>query len=121
MPEKRILLVEDDPGVRAVLKLALSREGYSTDEVATVADAMAMLDARPYAVALVDWHLPDGSGLLIADTAEQLGAATFVMSGYLPQMPGGRAYGHETIMKPVKPAEILNVVAGAIGAPNEAD
>ena len=115
MPDKRILLVEDDPQIRALLALVLRREGYETDEAETVGGAMSLLDSRHYDLALVDWRVPDGDGLLVADTAAQLGAQTVVMSGYLPEMRGGRAYGHHSMMKPVLPAEVIALVRSAIG------
>ena len=116
MPEKRILLVEDEAVVRQMLSLVLWGEGYVIDTATTMAEAMALLDTRSYALAIVDWRLPDGGdGLLVADAAAERGAKTMVMSGYLFQMPGGRADRHETLMKPVRPAEIIDVVIRAIG------
>ena len=52
---------------------------------------------------------------MIADAAADLGAATIVMSGYLFQMPGGRAERHETLMKPLRPSEIVAAVERRIG------
>jgi hypothetical protein len=37
------------------------------------------------------------------------------MSGYLFQMPGGRADRHETLMKPLRPSEIVAAVERSIG------
>jgi DNA-binding response OmpR family regulator len=117
MPEKRILLVEDEPMVQQMLTIVLRGEGYVVDAASTVSEAMALLDRQSYALAIVDWRLPGGGdGLLVADTAAELGAKTMVMSGYLFQMPGGRADRHLTLMKPVRPAEIVDVVTRAIGA-----
>jgi DNA-binding NtrC family response regulator len=76
---------------------------------------MACLAVRPYTLVISDWRLPDGDGLLVAETAAQLGAKTFVMSGYLFQMPGGRADRHETLMKPIRPSEMVDAVERAIG------
>jgi len=120
MPAKRILLVEDDFAVRSLFTLVLRRVGYSIDEAGTVAEAMVLLDAGPYDLALVDWRVPDGDGLLVADSAAQLGAETIMMSGYLPEMPGGRAYGHESVMKPIMPSELVDAVRRVIGKPSEA-
>jgi DNA-binding response OmpR family regulator len=116
MPEKRILLVEDEPVVQQMLGIVLRGEGYTVDAASTVSEAMALLDTQPYALAIVDWRLPEGGdGLLVADSAAELGARTMVMSGYLFQMPGGRADRHETLMKPIRPAEIIDAVVRAIG------
>jgi DNA-binding response OmpR family regulator len=115
MPEKRILLVEDERTVRDLLKNVLLAEGYRVDIAETVAEAMTFFRDRSYALVLTDWRLPDGDGLLVADTAVELGAKTLVMSGYLFQMPGGRADQHETLMKPLRPSEVVDAVERAIG------
>ena len=115
MPEKRILLVEDETAVREFLAVVLRAEGYQVDVAATAAEGMAFLDRWRYALAIADWRLPDGDGLLIADTAAELDAKTIVMSGYLFQMPGGRADRHETLMKPLRPSEVVAAVERAIG------
>ena len=115
MADKRILLVEDERAIHELLTHALRAEGYLVDVAATVADAWRELDARPYALVIADWRMPDGDGTVIADAAAQLGAKTCVMSGYLFRMPGGRSETHETLMKPLRPSEILAVVEHSIG------
>ena len=115
MPEKRILLVEDEATTQQLLANVLRREGYSIDVAPGVAEAMNLVARQPYELAIVDWRLPDGDGLLVADRAADLGAKTLVMSGYLFQMPAGRAMRHETLMKPLRPSEILAAVERSIG------
>ena|ERR1044071_996147 len=115
MPDKSILIVEDEADTRQVLTHVLVAEGYSVDAVGTVAEAWHRLDQRPYTLVIVDWRLPDGDGLVIADAAAGRGAATFVMSGYLFRMPGGTADRHETLMKPLRPSEIIAVTERRIG------
>jgi two-component system, NtrC family, response regulator HydG len=117
MAEKRILLVEDEPEIQDVLAFVLQGEGYAVDVAGTMAEAWRLLDEHRYDLVITDWRLPDGDGILIADSALQLGAKTFLMSGYLFQMPGGRAHDHQTLMKPIRPAELLAVVERSIGKP----
>jgi DNA-binding response OmpR family regulator len=117
VPDKRILLVEDERDIRELLSHVLHAGGYTVDAVATAAEAWRCLNAGSYAVVIADWRLPDGDGTLIADWAADQGAKTFVMSGYLFQMAGGRAERHETLMKPMRPSEIVAVVERAIGQP----
>ena len=116
MAAKRILLVEDETGISDFLTIALRGEGYGVDVAATVAEAWARLDAHRYELVITDWRLPDGDGMLIADAAAELGAKTLLMSGYLFNMPGGRAEAHETLMKPIRPSEMVAVVQRSIGA-----
>jgi DNA-binding response OmpR family regulator len=115
MVEKRILVVEDEPDIRDLLCHVLRAEGYRVDGAATLAEAKSRLATARYSVVFADWRLPDGDGTVVAAWAKQLGAKTFVMSGYLFQMPGGRALDHETLMKPLRPSEILDVVERNIG------
>jgi two-component system response regulator HydG len=115
MPEKRILLVEDEATTQQLLANVLRREGYSIDVAPSLAEAMNLAGRQSYDLAIVDWRLPDGDGLLVADRAADLGAKTLVMSGYLFQMPARRARRHETLMKPLRPSEILEAVERSIG------
>ena len=115
MAAKRILLVEDETGISDFLTIALCGEGYEVDVAATASEAWAFLDRHRYELVITDWRLPDGDGLLIADGAAQLGAKTLLMSGYLFHMPGGRADTHETLMKPVRPSEMVAAVQRSIG------
>jgi two-component system response regulator PilR (NtrC family) len=115
MPEKRILLVEDERTTRELLANVLLAEGYGVDVAATVAEAMTWLDERSYALVISDWRLPDGDGTVVADTAARIGAKTIVMSGYLFHMASGTADRHEPLMKPLRPSELVEAVQRRIG------
>jgi DNA-binding response OmpR family regulator len=56
----RILLVEDDRRVSAVMTSMLQRRGYAVEHAATAAAALA---AAPCDLVLLDLNLPDGDGL----------------------------------------------------------
>jgi CheY-like chemotaxis protein len=58
--QKSVLIVEDDPITRTALVSLLSRLGYSTVPVATVAEALEHLDGQDFAI--LDMNLPDGLG-----------------------------------------------------------
>jgi two-component system, OmpR family, phosphate regulon response regulator PhoB len=63
MAVPRILIVEDEQPIREMIVFHLSRAGYETLEAANCREARALLaDHRPD-LALVDWMLPDMSGL----------------------------------------------------------
>lgn len=59
----RIVLVEDDPDITAVLSHVLTREGYAVDAHATGASGLGAISRRPPALLLLDLHLPDMDGL----------------------------------------------------------
>ena len=63
MSAKKILIVEDEQAIREMIAFHLSRAGYDTIEACDCREARELLaDKRPD-LALVDWMLPDSSGL----------------------------------------------------------
>lgn len=70
---RRILVVDDDPGVRMLITRLLARAGYLVDEAHDAQDAWEMLQRQPYAAVILDLT-PPGDGrevlylrLLLAD------------------------------------------------------
>jgi len=62
-PVRRILIVEDEAPIRQMLAFNLKRAGFDVDEAEDCSTArQKIVDARPDLV-LVDWMLPDTSGL----------------------------------------------------------
>ena len=61
-----LLLVEDNPGDARLAREMLNEEPiyrFAVTQVATLAEAVAQLDAAPFDIALLDLSLPDTSGL----------------------------------------------------------
>ncbi|MBI3070500.1 MAG: response regulator [Deltaproteobacteria bacterium] len=61
--ETRILVVDDDPAVRALFTSYLHADGFTVDEADDVDVALEALNGRAYAVVVVDIVMPGGSGL----------------------------------------------------------
>ncbi len=61
----RILLVEDEPDLGAVIKQTLNREAYVVDWVTDGTEAWSYLENQwiEYTLAIFDWLLPGLSGL----------------------------------------------------------
>jgi DNA-binding response OmpR family regulator len=59
----RILVLEDDIDLAAVVALGLRNESYAVDVARTCAEAEELLVATEFDVACVDLGLPDGDGL----------------------------------------------------------
>jgi len=63
MKQPKILIVEDETPVRQMIAFNLNRAGFAVDEAADCATGRSRIaDNRPDLV-LVDWMLPDSSGL----------------------------------------------------------
>ena len=66
-----LLLVEDKPELRAMLRKALERAGYSVDEAADGSTAVNKIRARRYLLVLSDLKLPGCSGLEVLHESKQ--------------------------------------------------
>jgi DNA-binding NtrC family response regulator len=67
-----LLIVEDDPGLRASMERSLARRGHEVHGAATVAEAHQHLQSRDVDLVLVDIRLPDGSGMEVLATAREV-------------------------------------------------
>ena len=59
----RILLVEDDREIRALMQSSLSVEGFDVQTAVSLSEASALLRHAPPDVMVLDLGLPDGDGL----------------------------------------------------------
>jgi two-component system phosphate regulon response regulator PhoB len=66
-----IMVVEDETAVRDMLKLSLGRGGYQVVEASTAAQARGLLASERPDLILLDWMLPDVSGLELARTLKR--------------------------------------------------
>jgi CheY-like chemotaxis protein len=71
MSDKKILIVEDDRGIRDGLSRLLRGAGYTVTAAASVAEGLAALDGQ--AVALLDLMLPDGLGTTVLQEIRRRG------------------------------------------------
>ncbi|MBB4658678.1 response regulator [Parvularcula dongshanensis] len=81
----RILIVEDDPGVRSIVVRALGMCGYEIVEAEDGDEALGIIeDEKPFDLVLTDIMMPEMDGpTLIAEAGEKLrGAKVIFMSGY---------------------------------------
>jgi two-component system, OmpR family, response regulator MprA len=74
----RVLIVEDDPGVRSSLDRALRAHGYETQQAPTGAEGLAMALSGPDAV-ILDVNLPDVSGFEVCRLLRSRGERTPVL------------------------------------------
>ena len=58
----RILVVDDDAGLRTLLESVLAAEGYVVEVAASAGDARAVLERRTVDLMVLDLYLPDGNG-----------------------------------------------------------
>jgi DNA-binding response OmpR family regulator len=59
----RVLVVDDDPGMRNMLSVALRRHGFVTDTAADGLEALALLSEQRFDAVLTDLQMPRLDGL----------------------------------------------------------
>jgi two-component system response regulator QseB len=64
---RRILIVEDDRGIRDLLIALLRREGYAVNSVGDGEEAISAIVAEPYDAILLDLMLPHTDGYEVID------------------------------------------------------
>lgn len=77
----RLLVVEDEPDLADVVARGLRRDGHAVDVATRVSEAEIKLRSAGYDLAILDWNLPDGSGLQLCRD---------LVSGDLPTLEGDR-------------------------------
>lgn len=107
----RLLLLCGDPGRRRSLHETLEREGIPVDEAGNLREAREHLHRGGYEIAVVDLHLPDGSGL---DLREQT-HAVLIFLGEPKDIPSAveafRSGAYEFLPTLAEPGEILRAVS----------
>lgn len=63
MKHANILLVEDDQGIQDMLQFSLSQDGYTINAAHTVKQAWEVIENKAIDIVLLDWMLPDNSGI----------------------------------------------------------
>ena len=111
----RILLVEDDQNVRVLLEHVLFDAGYEVDSTGTIAEARSLLDSVSYELLLADGRLPDGTGMELAERAEASGAKILIITGYAFQLADDNLARYDFLMKPVRPAELIQAIGRILG------
>ena len=75
----RVLVAEDDPGLREVLVLGLKDQGYQVDAAERGDDAIDLLKFYDYDVAVVDWRMPGAEGIDVVAWARRNGKPTAML------------------------------------------
>jgi two-component system, sensor histidine kinase len=74
----RVLLVEDEPGVRNAMRMLLKIEGYEVITTATADEAMSRLSSEDFDLLVTDYHLEGGrTGTQVISAARELHGPTF--------------------------------------------
>jgi DNA-binding response OmpR family regulator len=115
-----VLIVDDDPGMRTMLVVALNRAGYEVEAVGSGDACLALLREGYRGVILMDIMMPglDGWDTIRAMVEEGLyeGNAVCMLTGVMtpgPKAEGLQEYVMDYLTKPVQITALLDMVREA--------
>ncbi|HVN88943.1 MAG TPA: sigma-54 dependent transcriptional regulator [Candidatus Binataceae bacterium] len=112
-----ILVADDDPGIRMILRHRLELAGYMVEEAADSQTALQALTSNRHAAALLDIMMPGPGGLEVLSKAREAGSTTRVIvitaaSTMNNAVEAMRRGAHDYLTKPF---ENLDLVVDAVG------
>ncbi|MEM7434550.1 MAG: sigma-54 dependent transcriptional regulator [Myxococcota bacterium] len=116
----RILVCDDEAGLREMLQILLRREGYEVDSVDGVHAARDQLgSADPYDAVITDLAMPDGSGMEVLDAVRARATDTQIVmiTAYATTeqaVEAMRKGAYDYVQKPFKNHELLATLEKAL-------
>jgi CheY-like chemotaxis protein len=115
----RILVVDDDPGIGAMLTKALARHGYEVSAVTSAEEALSRAETTRYDAALVDLVMPGRDGADLSETLRRLfpGLPIGMLTGYAhsPLIPRFEKSGIAVFKKPVAIQDLVEFLQRELG------
>jgi DNA-binding response OmpR family regulator len=112
----RVLLVDDDDAVRAMMNRTLEHKGFDVVVAASVSEALRRITSESFDVLITDLHMPnpgDGFTVVTAMRHSQPDALTLLVSGY-PDVQSAMAAilleADEIIVKPFEVGRLADLV-----------
>ncbi|RJP27405.1 MAG: response regulator [Candidatus Omnitrophota bacterium] len=110
----RILVVDDDPDIRDILKITLAEENYEVHEAKDGEEALALINSRAFDLVLLDYKMPKVDGRQVCALIKKdllLRHMPVIMvtgKGDLNDKVGGIDAGADDyIVKPFEPKELI--------------
>ncbi|GEM_PF-559452 len=129
----RLLIVDDEPDVRAAMMRVLDRSGFAVRVASGVESALTALRAEPVELVITDMIMPQQNGVVLIEAVKAefptvkvvafSGGGNFWPQGYKPEAITTSAYlaaaeksGADGVLaKPFELAELLAVIQSVLG------
>lgn len=107
----RVLIVDDDPAIREVVRIALARDGFDTVEAADGAAALAQFAATRPDLIVLDVMLPEMDGTDVCRTLRRESAVPILFlssrDDEVDRIVGLEIGGDDYLTKPFSPRELV--------------
>ena len=118
----RILVVDDDPGIREVLTDYLGQHGYAAEGAATAAEMDRAIAARPPDLIVLDLMMPGEDGLSVCRRIAGNGPPIVMLSAMgedTDRIIGLELGADDYLAKPCNPRELLARVRAVLRRPRD--
>lgn len=113
-PTGSVLVVDDEPGLRKILRSILETAGFEVFEAPSGAAAVRQIQTAPPDLVIVDLSMPepDGFETIRSLRRQKMDARIIATSGRFPELlPAARHLGADDILaKPVSPEKLLEII-----------
>ena len=118
-PAARVLVADDEPSIRYVLREALEEEGFEVTDVDNGEAALAALGETPHQLAFLDIRMPGPSGLELLERLQSLGSDTAVViitaqNTFENAVEAMKRGALDYLVKPFSVAEVKALAAKAV-------
>lgn len=113
----RILIIDDDPAIRAIIGEVLTEEGYAVESASNGAEGLAAVERMLPALVLLDTRMPvlDGWGFARAVREHGIDLPIVVMTAAQDAVRWSQEIGVQwTLAKPFDLDDLLRLVADAL-------
>ncbi len=107
----RVLVVDDEPGIRDSLSGVLEDEGFSPDAVASGEECLTALQRQPYELVLLDIWLPGMDGLGTLERIQEIPPDVDLLIMQHHELPDGTGFPRHLSAKQISPLGALFIVA----------
>ena len=124
MPERRILVIDDEPGVREILNIHLRGAGYRVTSAETATEGLRLVASTDFDLAICDFTLPDIPGAELIDAVRKArpGLPMMIISGFIDddtEEAFRRRGVLECLKKPFSKETLLTAIEGLFSAGTE--
>ena len=113
-----ILVIDDEPQIRAVARRVLEREGHTVVEAADGREAIALIESQAFHVVLTDVYMPNVDGISLLRHLRKAGGSMRIVAMSGAAFAGGtdlletakRLGASQVLPKPFTPDQLLAAI-----------
>lgn len=119
MPKEKILIVDDEKGIRDVLEIMLKKDGYRVNAASSGEEAIKLFNSATYALVISDIRMKDMDGVELLKKIKEVNPETIVLmvTAYASvdtAIDAMKAGAYDYITKPFKIDEVKHIIKNAL-------